>query len=209
MRTTDDPADLRKKMLVSDPEPFILYAEARMASRRSLKGKQSLSREEHMVLEKILDSKWFRRSLDGDLMLMRDELDTEGALAFVAEYAEEVFAMSEVLTAYFSLKGPSTGEILRQEKDFDVFMKEWSEANLETSPKILEVLPRVATKLRGLLQDENTDLLIKNTLDHAPFPALCIPAGLAEKLHAIGRVPLTLIVNLAYALGLREDQGLI
>lgn len=206
-----DSQDLRKIRLVSKPQPFVLFAENKLTTRKSLRGKQSLSQDERTVLLRILDSKWFRQSFVYDLdykkgdwlaPTLRTRLSSQSALRTIAEFVEEICAMSEVLALPRGLSGnqPSLRAVL-DAVTFDAFMKEWSAVKLESDPAIPEVLERAAARLRSWLpSDERLDMLIQNSLAHPSFPLLCIPTSLAQKLSTIGRVPLTLTLYLMQAI---------
>jgi len=197
--------------LFSKAEPFISYAETQLTTTtRPIKGKQSLSDDERGVLLKILDSNWFRQSFSGNLEHRRLDLDVQSGLGALAEFLEEVCAMSEVLAIYPYLKQkmPSVTTVLEC-KTFDAFMKEWSAAKIEPEPMIPKSLAMVAASVRQQWPaDKRMDLLLENTLDHPPFPPLCVPSSLAHKLSTIGRVPLTLAMSLVEALK-EERQSLL
>jgi len=204
LKATRDPHDLRTMKLLSMPEPFVLYAETQLATtRRPIKGKQNLSDDERSVLLKILDSNWFRQSFSRDLEIY----SAGGALEGLAEFLEEICAMSEILAVYLGHIQPPMTTVLGC-KSFDDFMKEWSAAKIESEPMIPKALGIIAKGLRRQLPgSKRVDLLIENTLDSSPFPPLCIPPSLAHKLSTIGRVPLTLALSFAKAL--KEERELL
>jgi len=204
LTVTHDSQDLRKMKLLSKPEPFILYAQNKLTTTmRPLKGKQSLSDDERSVLLKILDSNWFRQSFSRDLEIY----SSGGALEALAEFLEEICAMSEILAVYLGNIQPPVTTVLEC-KSFDDFMKEWSAAKIEPEPMIPKALAIIAASLRRQLPgSKRVNLLIENTLESSPFPPLCIPPSLARKLSTIGRVPLTLALSFAKAL--KEERALL
>ena len=193
--------DLRKIELISKPEPFVPYAENRIKTRRSLKGKRHLSERERSVLLRVLDSDWFRQSFDQDLVYRKSWLAGEGSLQTIAEFLEEVCAISYLVGFYLSCEMPTLKDVLLFHTTFDDFMEKWSSQKLGPYPRIKKNLAYVGANLRDELpSDPALDLLIKNTLDEPPFPALCIPRTLAEKLETVGRVPLSLVLSLVRVL---------
>jgi len=150
-----------------------------------------------------LDSNWFRQSFSRDLEIY----SAGGALEGLAEFLEEICAMSEILAVYLGYIQPPMTTVL-EFKTFDDFMKEWSAAKIEPEPMIPKALALIAANVRRQLPgSKRADLLIENTLDSSPFPPLCVPPSLAHKLSTIGRVPLTLALSFAKAL--KEETALL
>jgi hypothetical protein len=194
--------DLRKSRLVSKPQPFVDYAGKRVETRRSLRGKRNLDDAERDVLFRIADSQWFRRSLDEDV---RYKTTYEGALQAIAEFLEMVCTITVVLSTPCRAS-PDESDVLDY-ASFDEFMNVWHSKRIEPRHQNKEIIAQASSQLlKDVPRDPKVRLLVSNTLEKPPYPALCIPFFLAEKLCTIGRTPLTLFLYLSRAFKSRQEQ---
>jgi hypothetical protein len=198
--------DHRKMELVSKPQGFIPYAEMRIETRKSLRGKQNLSEIERKALLRILDSNWFRQSLDKDL----DYKTTgDGAVQAIAEFVEQICVLADGLGIVLPHMLPQPENVV-DHASFDDFMKKWSSQKIEPYPRIEEILAYVRSHLLdNLPYSLRLKLLVSNTLEGPLYPALCMPQRLARKLSTIGRVPVTLVHNLYGTLREARAEGII
>jgi hypothetical protein len=143
---------------------------------------------------KILDSNWFRQSFSADLQHETD-LGFQGALQTLAEFVEEVFAIS--VMSYLRPKNPPETSVILKSETFDAFMHEWSATYFEPHRWVRKYAAIVGATVREKLPEARIDLLIKNTLDHVPMTPFCMPLSLVEKLSRVGRIPLTLTLALS------------
>jgi hypothetical protein len=119
-----------------------------------------------------------------------------GALRIMAEFLEEISVISFKLgSGRLFGKQPKLLDLLSSldNESFDSFMNKWSAQKLEPDHVVAEILRKVERRLISMrsIERERIELLIRNTISEKPFPALCIPLSLSDKLQRIGRIPLT------------------
>ncbi len=166
-----------------------------MKSDRPRKGVQVLSDDEQTVLYKILDSNWFRKSFTERMEFWKQNGRAIGSLKDVGEYVEEIATIATVFGKAFPGVSPSAKEVL-SEKNFDQFMEKWFNTALKHRPRLIAVAHRTSVGYRNRIPYEGETILTRNTLDHPSLPPLCVPLSLADKLSRVGRIQLTLLLQL-------------
>jgi len=214
-------------LLTSDPWPVIPFIQQQLGGRQewSFRKAEPLSKEEGKVLFKILDSNWFRTAFDRNISsAMSTQRDPSGTirhnsiynkgLLSVAEFLGEIAGISSILGTVNIFRGrqASTEDLLETETfdqflqsqmtdDFDRVQKYGSMEGQPGADDVYKLLPQVARELRSFMRDSRglLGMLLEDTIDMLPFPALCIPLELAEKLSgsSIGRVHSSLFIYLS------------
>jgi len=185
--------DLRRKVMASQPEPFIQYAKRALVWRNRIR---VLNEDETQILRMILDSSWFREAFFSNSNLSmkigrREDgrLVLADAMFYIADKIESTSAITIGSALLLSEYLPSTTDIL-EESSFDQFMIEWrSRFDDKYLGRVTGDLLRFAEKRLG---EASRTFLEKTLLGRRA--ALCIPIELAEKTCRLGRIPLTVLL---------------
>lgn len=200
LTTRRDVADGRSIILLSNPAPFVPYAEDRLANRPSKKVEGNFSDDERTALLRILDSEWFRKSFMEQLPFLRQlgMLRYDGALRAVAEYVEAVATISLMVQPLLRTS-PTLSQLISY-PNFDQFMESMNAESSESIQGIQDILQVTGENLQRELPFQQTFALVRSTIHHSLCPPLWLPKELAEKLSRVGRIQLTLTLSLERAL---------
>lgn len=194
--------NLRDVIIKSKPKPFIEYTNFRLSEMSKTTKKRDivfLTREEEKVMEKILDSSWFRNFFSIEILkklqypysfyVFREngKLVVADVLRMIADIWDTITTMNEVfsLVPFVREKMPKIEDI--SNVDFDRFATEWVEKNFDS--KIRKFVIDCIIISSDYLSPAGSHELLELSKN---FYFLCIPTQLATKTSSIGRVELTI-----------------
>lgn len=195
IKVSSSQKDLRRKVIASQPEPFLQCAQERLRLRDE---RHQLSEDEVHVLRLILDSNWFRKAFFSNIDLEKTigrnadgRFVLENAMSYMADKLESTSAITIGSAPLFPRKLPSMADV-RNQKSFDQFIERWYTSKFDGDEQLERMIQTLIQFAENFLGKKSSSFLEKTLL--GKHVALCIPFELADKMCRVGRIPLTILL---------------